>query len=219
MLRMKKLFLVLICCGLSLSQIAYSAETGCSSLSDSQGDMLVALQLEIGENELLQIDIDRGEVCTLDRSSIDLRAQASTAFHVNSELAELAIAANVEGLDTWLRVDSGYEEFMLLDRATSESLGLTDAEFLGDNSLLEASDFFIEYVSIELGALKLRSVETNIPHLEVPYDHYAGRGEMLTTSNPESEFLTVGTIGEALLEDFIITLDTVNKRMYMTEAE
>ncbi|MBT6481289.1 MAG: hypothetical protein HN872_03440 [Gammaproteobacteria bacterium] len=216
---MKKLFLVLISCGLSLGQTVYSAEISCSSLFDAEGDMLVALQREIGENELLQIDIDSEEVCTLERSSVDLKAQTSTAFHVNSELSELAIAANVEGLDTWLRVDSGYREVMLLDRVTSESLGLTDAEFLGDNSLLEASDFFIEYVSIELGALKLRSVETNIPHLEVPYDHYAGRGEMLTTSNPESEFLTVGTIGEALLEDFIITLDTVNKRMYMTEAE
>jgi len=55
--------------------------------------------------------------------------------------------------------------------------------------------------------------------LEVPYDHYADRGPRPEMSTAEAEFLTVGSIGEEILEEVIITLDIANQKIYMTEAD
>jgi hypothetical protein len=72
--------------------------------------------------------------------------------------------------------------------------------------------------SFEIGEFALRNVETNIPLLEVPYDHYIDRDSKLEMSAPGAAFLTVGSIGSAMLEELIITLDIVNHQMTMTEA-
>lgn len=214
---MRKISVLSLICGFALSQLAYAAEADCQPLSSVEGDGLVALILDAGTNALLQVNIDKGEVCTLQDDSLELDNAAP--FHVSAVLDEFAVQATVDGYQTWLRIDSDYSGELLLDRATAEELRLTDAEFLGDNSQLEASDFFIEYVgSLEVGGMALRNVETNIPHLEVPYNHYADRAPSPAVSAAEAEFLTVGSIGEEILEELIITLDIANQRIYMTEA-
>ena len=216
---MGKVSLILLSFGLALGQLAYAAEVDCQPLSSVEGEDLVALVSGADADAVLQVNLDEGEVCTLPGGSLDLDEATAATFHVSAALDELAIEAKVEGYETWLRVDSEYSGELLLDRATGEELGLTDAEFLGDNSQLEASDFFIEYVgSLEMSGIALRNVETNIPLLEVPYDHYADREPRPEMSAAEAEFLTVGSIGEEILEGLIITLDIANQRIYMTEA-
>lgn len=216
---MKKLSLLMLSFGLALGQLTYAAEDGCQPLSSVEGDALVALVSGAAASAVLQVNLEEGEVCTLPSGSLDLDDATATSFHVSVALDELAIQATVDGFETWLRVDSAFDGELLLDRTTGEDLGLTEAEFLGDNSQLEASDFFIEYVgSLEMGGVALRNVETNIPLLEVPYDHYATRGARPEQSTTEAEHLTVGSIGEGILEEMILTLDIANQRIYMTEA-
>ena len=206
--------------GLVIGQSAYTAEADCKPLPDVEGDVLVALVSSSGANALLQINFADDEVCTSQSRSVDFDIATSVNFHVNADLDELAVQGVVEGHETWLRVDSEYSGELLLDRATAEGLDLTAAEFLGDNSQLEAADFFIEYVdSFEIGEFALRNVETNIPLLEVPYDHYIDRDSKLEMSAPEAAFLTVGSIGAAVLEELVITLDIANQQMTMTEAK
>lgn len=217
---MRKIPILLLSCSLALGQLASAVEGDCQPLSSVEGDDVVALILGAQASALLQINFDDSEVCTLRGQSLDLDDATSTRFHLSTALDELVIQASVDGYEAWLRVDTEYSGELLLDRATGEALGLTDAEFLGDNSQLEASDFFIEYVgSLEAGEMVLRNVETNIPLLEVPYDHYAGRGPKPQPSTLEAEFLSVGSIGEEILEELIITLDVANQTIYMTDAE
>lgn len=217
---MKKISPLLFSFGLALGQLAHAAEDACQPLLGVEGDDLVALVSGAAASAVLQINLDEGQICTLPSGSLDLDDAAAASFHVSAVLDELAIQATVDGFETWLRVDSAYEGELLLDRATGENLGLTDAEFLGDNSQLEASDFFIEYVgSLEIGEMTLRNVETNIPLLEVPYNHYSDRASSLDMSAASAEFLTVGSIGEEILEELIITLDIANRRIYMTDAK
>jgi len=217
---MKEISVLLLSCGLAVGQLTYAAEGDCQPLASVEGDDLVALILNADADVLQQVDFDDGEVCTLTRESLDLDDANATSFHLSADLNELAVQASVDGYETWLRIDGEYGGELLLDRATGEGLDLTDAEFLGDNSQLEASDFFIEYVgSLEMGGLALRNVETNIPLLEVPYDHYADRGVKPEVSAPGAEFLTVGSIGEEILEELLITLDIANQRIYMTDAK
>lgn len=217
---MKKISTLLFVCGFALEPLAYAAEGECQSLPSAAGDDLVALVMEADVDTLLQINFDEGEVCSFTRGSLDLDEASAASFYVSADLDELALQATVEAYETWLRIDGDYESELLLDRATSEGLDLTAAEFLGDNSQLEAADFFIEYVGLlEMAGMELRNVETNIPLLEMPYDHYKDRGPKPAMTTPEAEFLTVGSIGEEILEDLIITLDIANQRIYMTEAE
>ncbi|MEX0963894.1 MAG: hypothetical protein WDZ52_07640 [Pseudohongiellaceae bacterium] len=216
---MNKFSIVLIGCSLAISQLVSSAQAQCENLPSSESDVLLSLRSAVNENNLLQVNFDEGVFCLVARDAVDLEQLASSAVHVNPDLDEIAVQSAVDGFETWLRIDSKYEDALVLDRKTSEDLGLTDAEFLGDNSLLEASNFFIEYVaSLEIGDYQLRDIEANIPHLKVPYDQYQGRGPKPALSDPEAEHLTVGTIGEAVLEDLIITLDFTNNRIYMTAA-
>ena len=215
---MKKLAIPLLAFGLTLAQIAQGAQGDCQPLPSAEGDTLVELISRADADAVLQINLDDGQVCTLENES--LNADSAASFQLSAALDELAIEATVEGFQTWLRVDTEYSGELLLDRATAEGLDLTAAEFLGDNSQLEASDFFVEFVgSLKLGETELRSVETDIPLLEVPYDHYANRGPKPALSAPEAEFLTVGSLGEAILEDVIITVDIAKQLIAVTDAE
>lgn len=54
--------------------------------------------------------------------------------------------------------------------------------------------------------MALHNVETNIPLLAVPYNHYANRDSRSETSALEGEFPMVGLVGEEILEEFIIAL-------------
>ena len=173
----------------------------------------------MSESELLQLDFEEASYCIIERESSALDGQASARLHVNTNLDEIAILATLDGVDAWLRVDYLFSDAMILDRATGEELGLTDAEFLGDNSLLEASDFFVEYMySLELGGYEIEDVEVSIPRLDAPYDHYAGRATNAAMTDPEAEIRTVGSIGEAMLKGLLMTFDFSNKKIYTTEA-
>jgi len=217
---MRKSAVIIFGYGLLLGQFAYSAESDCRPISPVQGDDLVALLVDSESNALLQINVDEGEVCILQGGAPNLEEANSVPLHISSVLDELAIQATVDGLDAWLRIDAELDGELLLDRKTAEGLDLTAAEFLGDNSQLEASDFFIEFVgALEIGQLRLRNVEANIPLLEVPYDHYEGRGNLPESSSAEVGFLTVGSLGEALLEEFILTVDKAKQRVYFTEVK
>ena len=216
---MQKILVLIVSYSLAQLQMAYAAEGNCQPLPNGERDVFVELLSEADANALLQVNVDDGEVCVIKRGSIALNEATAANFSVSAALDELVVEAAVDGYETWLRIDSAYSGELLLDRATSEKLGLTDAEFIGDNSQLEASDFFIEYVgSLEIGGIRLRSVETNIPLLEVPYDHYADRGSSSEKSTIEAEFLTVGSIGEEILEATIIVLGVANQQIYMTQA-
>ena len=216
---MNKLSGLWLSAGLAIGQLAYAAEGDCQPLPDVEGDVLVALISGSDANALLHINFADDEVCTSQSGALKFDITSSINFHVSADLDELAVQGVVEGFETWLRVDSKYSGELLLDRATAEGLDLTAAEFLGDNSQLEAADFFIEYVgTFEIGEIALRNVETNIPLLEAPYDHYIDRDSKPEMPAPEVEFLTVGSIGAAILEELVITLDIANHQMTMTEA-
>lgn len=194
--------------------LSATAAAQCESLPSGDADVLVTLLSSVNENALLQVDFDEGTVCSLEREAASLDEQSSAAFRLNADAQELAVEAELDGTAMWLRIDSNSTPALILDRETSESLGLTAAEFLGDNSLLEASDFFIEFVdSLRIGGYVLRDVEASIPRLDMPYDHYADRG-----IEPDAAVRTVGTIGEETLEDLRITLDVGNNRIYIGEA-
>ena len=216
---MNKLSGLWLSAGLAIGQLVYAAEGDCQPLPDAEGDVLVALISGSDANALLHIYFSDDEVCTSQSGALKFDITSSINFHVSADLDELAVQGVVEGFETWLRVDSKYSGELLLDRATAEGLDLTAAEFLGDNSQLEAADFFIEYVgTFEIGEIALRNVETNIPLLEVPYDHYIDRDSKPEMPAPEVAFLTVGSIGAAILEELVITLDIANHQMTMTEA-
>jgi len=198
---------------LVLGMLSATAAAQCESLPSGDTDVLVSLLSSSDVNGLLQVDFDEGTVCSLERDAAGLDAQSSAAVRLNAEAQELVVEAEVDGTALWLRIDSSSSQALILDRETSEDLGLTAAEFLGDNSLLEASDFFIEFVdSVQIGGYVLRDVEASIPRLDMPYDHYADRGF------DSAAVRTVGTIGEESLEHLRITLDVANNRIYISEA-
>jgi hypothetical protein len=216
---MKKLSVLLLCYGLMQGQLVYSAQGECRQIVDAEGDNLVALLLDAPENALLHIVFDEELVCAVEDGSHDLAAATAISFHVDADLDELVVQATVDGYEGWLRIDTDYPGELLLDRKTSEGLGLTDAEFLGDNSQLEASDFFVEFVGrLEIGDKSLRNVETNIPLLEFPYNHYAGRATQAELSESALEYLSIGSIGEELLVDWVMTIDKANQQVYIAEA-
>jgi hypothetical protein len=165
------------------------------------------------------LNLGDNEICTLNRTSTDLSGHASKSLQINSTLDGFAAQATVEDFDTWWRIDSSYSEELLVQRSTAEALGLTDVEFLGDNSLLEASDFFVEYVgSLGIGSYELRNVEADIPHFKVTFDHYQDKGPMPEMSDEAVKFITVGTIGEGILKDLLLTLDLLESKMYLSSS-
>ncbi|PCJ24641.1 MAG: hypothetical protein COA96_08945 [SAR86 cluster bacterium] len=217
---MRNSIFILLLSSLILCPAAFAVDSNCSSFADneSSGDFLIALVSSASNDSLLQVDFDNEEICTLDRdrAASDISDQAVAEFHINASQDEFAVKATVEDFSTWLRIDTEYSEELLLDRKTGEGLGLTEAEFQGDNSQLEGQDFFTEFVDTFLiGSFEPRSVEASIPHFGVSYEHYQGRGELPVMPDAAAEFLTVGTIGQKVLERLIITLDVAESKMYL----
>ncbi len=216
---MKKFSILCLGCSLALSQFALGAQGDCQSLPSIGGVALAALVSGAQADQLLQINFGQGQVCHITSDAFEAGADSAASYHVNEALGELVVAATVEGYAAWLRVDGDYAGELLLDRATAEDLDLTSAEFLGDNSQLEASEFFVEFVgSLEIAALSLRNVETEIPALDSSYDHYAARGPKPDASTVEAGFLASGSLGDELLEDLVITLDIENQLLYVSDT-
>ena len=183
------------------------------------GVALAALVSSAETDQLLQINFAEGQVCHITGDAFEASVDSAASYHVNETLGELVVQATVEGYETWLRVDGDYDGELLLDRATAEELDLTSAEFLGDNSQLEASEFFVEFVgSLEVAALSLRNVETEIPALDSSYDHYSARGPVPDAATVEAEFLAAGSLGGEILEDLVITLDIANQLLYVSDT-
>lgn len=211
---------LLLSCICYTAAIAAAADANCRPLpdyEDASGDVLVALQGQLASGELLQIDFDAAQYCILQRADGELDGVAGAALRVDTGLDELAVLASIDGVDLWLRIDNAFPDEIVLNRATGESLGLTDAEFLGDNSLLEASDFFVEFVDvIEVGDFVISDAEASIPRLDASYDHYAGRASAQAVAQADS--LSVGSIGETVLEQLVLTIDFENNRVYAADA-
>lgn len=163
---------------------------------------LASLGGGISPGEIVVIDFPKSEICVLEES--EPRATGGTLI-VNSELDELAIAASIDGsYDVLLRLDLNLESELLIERVVGEDIGLTEMEFLSDNSGVGAEDFFAEEIGfLEVGGTELDGLFAEVPRFGISYNHYEGSDEtVLDDTNT-----TRGSLGLAVLRDVVLSLD------------
>lgn len=180
-------FLMLLVALAGLSPLkALAADETCQSFS-LQGDEFVvepsSSSLKTGslativdgleEGELLSVHFSSSEIC-IAISGVELAETNATRYVINLQAQELALLANISGsADVWLRLSPGYQSELLLDRVMGEEVGLTDMEFLSDNSGVGAEDFFAEQIEyLELGAETIDAPFAEVPRFGVEYAHY-----------------------------------------------
>jgi hypothetical protein len=126
-----------------------------------------------GDGEQLAVDFATSQLC-VEPSQSELTSKDSVPFVINAQAQELAVQATIAGgKQVWLRISPDYQSELLLDRTVGEEIGLTDMEFLSDNSGVGAEDFFAEPIDdLELGSLTVQAPFADVPRYGVDYAHY-----------------------------------------------
>jgi hypothetical protein len=195
------------------------AENGCQSFRIEGGNLLIrgdnntlkysslaSLAAEISRGEIVVIDFPKSEICVLAQSEPKL---TEAALVVNAQIDELAIAASIEGsYAVLLRLDLNFEFELLIERLTGEDIGLTDMEFLSDNSGVGAEDFFAEQIGhLKVGGTDLDGLFAEVPRYGISYNHYEG----IDNAGLDDTNTTRGSLGLAALRDIVLTLDYQGK--------
>lgn len=195
------------------------AENGCQSFRIEGGSLLIegdnnilksgslaSLGAGISRGEIVVIDFPKSEICVLAQSEPKI---TEGALVVNTEIDELAIAASIDGsYDVLLRLDLNFGFELLIERLIGEDIGLTDMEFLSDNSGVGAEDFFAEQIeNLEVGGTNLYGLFAEIPRYGISYNHYEG----IDNVGLDDTNTTRGSLGLAALRDMVLTLDYQGK--------
>lgn len=163
---------------------------------------LASLSTGVRGDEIVVIDFPKSQICVLHKSEV---GPINGGLVVNSELDELAIAASIDGnYDVLLRLDLNLESELLIERVIGEDIGLTEMEFLSDNSGVGAEDFFAEEIGfLEVGGTELEGLFAEVPRYGISYNHYEGADG---TAFGDAE-ATRGSLGLAVLRDIVLTID------------
>lgn len=175
--------------------------------SSLKSGSLASLGDGISPGEIVVVDFPRSEICVLGESQPTV---LGSALIVNPELDELAIAASIDGsYDLLLRLDLNFESELLIERAVGEDIGLTEMEFLSDNSGVGAEDFFAEEIGfLEVEGAELDGLFAEVPRYGISYNHYAGDD----AATIDESSTTKGSLGMAVLRDVVLSLDFPGKR-------
>ncbi|MFT4887406.1 MAG: hypothetical protein ACJAS2_001125 [Pseudohongiellaceae bacterium] len=194
---------------------ALGAENGCQSFRIEGGSILVegdnsilksgslaSLGAEISRGEIVVIDFPKSEICVVAQGDPKI---TESALIVSTEIDELAIAASIDGsYDILLRLDLSFKSELLIERLIGEDIGLTDMEFLSDNSGVGAEDFFAEEIGfLEVGGTYLDGLFAEMPRYGISYDHYEG----IDNAGLDDANTTRGSLGLAVLSDMVLILD------------
>lgn len=177
-----------------------------SNSSTLKSGSLASLGTGVSGAEIIVIDFPKSQICVLDKSEA---GPANGGLVVNSELDELAIAASIDGsYDVLLRLDLNFESELLIERVIGEDIGLTEMEFLSDNSGVGAEDFFAEEIGfLDVGGTELDGLFAEVPRYGISYNHYEGVDD---TALGDTE-TTRGSLGLAVLRDIVLTIDFQGK--------
>ncbi|MFT6094716.1 MAG: hypothetical protein ACJA2Q_002621 [Pseudohongiellaceae bacterium] len=185
---------------------SFRIEGGSLLIGDDNGILksgsLASLGAEFSRGKIVVIDFPKSEICVVAQGGPKITEGALIA---NTEIDELAIAASIDGsYDVLLRLDLNLESELLIERLIAEDLGLTDMEFLSDNSAVGAEDFFAGEIGfLEVGGTDLEGLFAEVPRYGISYNHYEGIDDaVLDDTNT-----TRGSLGLAALRDIVLTLD------------
>lgn len=167
-----------------------------------QSGTLASVIAGLAGNEQLSVDFSASQVCTK-QDVAQLTPADSAPYALNIQAQEVAVSAVIAGsAEVWLRLSPDYQSELLLERSVGEEIGLTDMEFLSDNSGVGAEDFFAEQVDyLELGSQSLDAPFAEVPRFGVEYSHY----EESVNQSSEGFVATQGILGFDLLRSLTLT--------------
>lgn len=183
-------------------------------LSRLDSGSLASLGDELESSQILVVNFPESEVCIVDQGENATESQAGSRLEINPQADEFAVAGLIDdSYDVLLRLDLNYQSELLLERIVGEDLGLTDMEFLSDNSGVGAEDFFAEEIGyLTLGSLELNGIFAEVPRYGISYDHYQG----IQSGSDNIDNITNGSLGLEVLRDLILTIDFSARTVFFT---
>jgi len=179
-----------------------------------QSGSLAAIVTGLDESEQLLVDFPSSELCVSQGTS-DMTETDGARFVVNPNTEELAIEATLSGsTEIWLRLNPGYESELLLSRSVGEETGLTDMEFLSDNSGVGAEDFFAEQIDyLELGSYLVDAPFAEVPRYGVEYSHY----DQAVNQGAEGFIPTQGILGLSLIRSLTLRFSPAQGLVFLVK--
>lgn len=174
-------------------------------LKGNQAASIAMFKDSVSDTELLRLDFIGSQLCIDSKVDSSVGDQAWSSLIVNEELEEIVVVAFLDGsYEIPLRLDLEYQAELLLVRSAGEDIGLTEMEFLSDNSGVGAEDFFSEEIGfLQVGDTEYDGLFAEVPRYGIAYDHY----ENQNTSSVSAARTSRGSIGMGVLRDSKVIID------------
>lgn len=161
--------------------------------------------------ELLLFDFSSNQLCIAPANEMDMGDSSWAMLSWNEDAEEVAVTGFLDGsYQLPLRLDLSYQSELLVERTVGEDIGLTDMEFLSDNSGVGAEDFFSEEIGfLKIGSMELDSLFAEVPRYGISYEHYSG----VNVDSIDESNLTRGSLGMGVLRDYVLVVDPDQSRI------
>jgi hypothetical protein len=179
-----------------------------------QSGSLAAMVGGLTVSQQLSVNFSSSQAC-VEQGAAELSPSDSVRFVINEQAQELAIQVTIAGsTQLWLRLSPGYQSELLLDRSVGEDIGLTDMEFLSDNSGVGAEDFFAEQIDyLELGSHLVDAPFAEVPRYGVEYVHY----DESVNQGLQGFVVTQGILGLDLLRTLTLRFNPSQGLVFFTK--
>ncbi|MFK7863334.1 MAG: hypothetical protein AB8B95_03805 [Pseudohongiellaceae bacterium] len=164
----------------------------------------------LSETDVLLVNFASSELCITPLSQTAVEGAAWAPLYWNSAIDEVAVVGMLDGsYEVPLRLDFEYQGELLLERTVGEDIGLTEMEFLSDNSGVGAEDFFSEEIGyLAIGDTELNGLFAEVPRYGIAYDHYSE----INGESPSDSDLSHGSLGIDALQDHVLVVDAKGNR-------
>lgn len=186
-----------------------------SEINGVESARLAMFQGVVSNAELLRLDFSTSQLCIQPKSGSVITDETWSSLVINEELEEIAVVAFLDGsYEIPVRVDLEYQTELLIVRSVGEDIGLTEMEFLSDNSGVGAEDFFSEEIGfLQVGDTEFNGLFAEVPRYGIAYDHYDKFGQ---SPLPPAR-ASLGSIGLGVLRDSVVTIDFDAEKIAITK--
>ncbi|TKB46390.1 aspartyl protease family protein [Thalassotalea mangrovi] len=168
---------------------------------------------------IVQIDYPNKQIQLAPKSAVDLKKLANINMREERGSGMPAVEVELNGMKTWLMLDTGNNGSLFLKRNFVLENGIIDSATTESNvagvvETIGTESFIIN--TLKIGPYELESIPASIPEEGVDTNLAQGRGETKDFSRLRAKgVVTKGILGYDVLKHFILTIDYEDYRAHL----
>ena len=170
----------------------------------------VALSLFMFDDFIIQLDLPKARLCSLNRSALNLKDVANLRMRNNNGRAAVQVAIN-QGEPVWLELQLEYPGALRLNHETAVAMGFADGQATDSSPGMGAG----QADSLQFGPYELGNIAVAFPRENTPSVDGIERLQRMGRRGGGGGVDIAGAIGYDVLKHFVVTLDMETERLHV----